>query len=78
MTLSEMEQTCDLWANNGDFAQCGDWIVCPEPDGEFDDYCLIYYTTPMGRQYGTHLSDVRLIHPSKGAVYPLCNPLIHA
>lgn len=76
MTLNEMEATCALWANDGDVSKCGDWFICPEPEEEFDDYCLIYYKASNGHQYGTHLSDVRLIHPSKGAVYPLCNKLI--
>jgi hypothetical protein len=74
MTLNEMEKSCDLWADDGNFSKCGNWFVCPERDEEFDDYCLIYYTTPSGYQYGTHLSNVRLVHPVNGAVYPLCKP----
>jgi hypothetical protein len=50
-------------------------VDVPYPDEEFDDYCLIYYKAENGFQYGTHLSNVRIMHPTNGEVYPVCTLL---
>ena len=54
----------------GHVVPAGSWFICPEGKQGFTEDDLIYYTKPDGTQVGTNASEVEIVDPVYGKVYP--------
>lgn len=48
----------------------GNWTLCPEDKSKIGGDDLVYYTKPDGNMVGTQASDVIILDPVYGRIWP--------
>lgn len=48
----------------------GKWTICPDDKTKVSGDDLIYYTKPDGNMVGTQASDIQIVDPVYGRIWP--------